>query len=88
MSKPKKKKQEQKRVDLDDLSPSELVAHFGGTKSAAIRGLASEGLKVSGIAKKLEIRYQHARNVLTRPLKRGPRVPTTNSATSEGSTQP
>ncbi len=64
-----------KKPDFDKLSPSELIHYFGGTKSAAIRGLAKEGLKVKHISSKLGIRYQHARNVLTRPLKRGPHAP-------------
>jgi orotate phosphoribosyltransferase-like protein len=34
------------------------------TKSAKIRYLASIGFSTSEIAKKLDIRYQHARNVL------------------------
>ena len=40
------------------------------TKSAAIRFLNSEGLSRSEIAKILEIRYQHVRNVLITPLKK------------------
>jgi len=41
-----------------------------GNKSGAIRGLAALGLKPGPISKHLDIRYQHARNVLSRPLKR------------------
>lgn len=41
-----------------------------GTKSNAIRAMAALGIKAGPISKKLEIRYQHARNVLSRPLKR------------------
>jgi hypothetical protein len=48
----------------------EAIALFGGNKSQAIRGMASLGLKAGPISKKLGIRYQHARNVLARPLKR------------------
>lgn len=40
-----------------------------GTKSALIRKLAGEGKSRSDIAKMLNIRYQHVRNVLTAPLK-------------------
>lgn len=40
-----------------------------GTKSALIRKLAGEGKTRSEIAKMLNIRYQHVRNVLTAPLK-------------------
>lgn len=42
------------------------------TKSAAIRYLTSLGHKPKVIAKHLGIRYQHARNVATTELKRGP----------------
>lgn len=42
------------------------------TKSARIRYLHSLGFKVKDIAKHMNIRYQHARNVLTMELKRGP----------------
>jgi hypothetical protein len=41
-----------------------------GNKSGAIRGLAALGLKPGPISTHLDIRYQHARNVLSRPLKR------------------
>jgi|SRR5256885_2110729 len=47
----------------------ELIKAYGN-KSNAIRGLASLGLKTGPISKLLDIRFQHARNVLTRPLKR------------------
>lgn len=40
------------------------------SKSAAIRHLAAEGKSRSEIAKLLNIRYQHVRNVLETPLKR------------------
>ena len=39
------------------------------TKSAKIRYLNSLGLTRSEIAKKLDIRYQHVRNVLITPVK-------------------
>lgn len=42
------------------------------TKSAAIRYLTSLGHPPKIIAKHLGIRYQHARNVATTELKRGP----------------
>lgn len=38
------------------------------TKSAKIRYLSEQGYKRSQIAKLLNIRYQHVRNVLTAPL--------------------
>jgi hypothetical protein len=39
------------------------------TKSAKIRFLASQQMPTAEIAKTLDIRYQHVRNVLTTPLK-------------------
>ena len=47
----------------------QLITGFG-SKSNAIRGLHALGLKPGPISKSLGIRYQHARNVLSRPLKR------------------
>lgn len=47
-----------------------------GTKSATIRHLAELGWSRSEIAKAMDIRYQHVRNVLIQPLKRGPQVET------------
>lgn len=41
-----------------------------GTKSAVIRFLSAQGYKRVEIAKMMEIRYQHVRNVLTQPLKK------------------
>jgi len=48
---------------------ADLIKGYGN-KSNAIRGLAALGVKPGPISKHLEIRYQHARNVLSRPLKR------------------
>lgn len=42
------------------------------TKSAAIRYLLTKGHSVGDIAKLLDVKYQHVRNVKTTPLKRGP----------------
>lgn len=42
------------------------------TKSAAIRYLVNQGFPIKLIAKHLGLRYQHARNVATSELKRGP----------------
>ncbi len=53
----------------EDLTAEELVAKHG-SKSAAIRALKEEGYTTSEIAKKVDVIYQHARNVLLRPLKR------------------
>lgn len=41
-----------------------------GSISNAIRGLASNGMKTGEIARELNKRYQHVRNVLKKPLKR------------------
>lgn len=40
------------------------------TVSGKIRYLSSTGMKTGDIARKLEKRYQHVRNVLTQPLKK------------------
>ena len=42
-----------------------------GTKSAAIRALSAEGMSKGDISRYLEIRFQHVRNVLVTPLKKG-----------------
>lgn len=47
----------------------ELIAKYGN-KSGAIRALNAQGFKTADIARALDIRYQHVRNVLTQPLKR------------------
>ena len=41
------------------------------TKSAAIRHLNAQGWSRSEIAKVMNIRYQHVRNVLITPVKKG-----------------
>ena len=43
------------------------------TKSAKIRLLAADGVTTGEIAKVLDIRYQHVRNILTTQLKKGAR---------------
>lgn len=55
--------------ELLKLSSDEIVKLYS-TKSNAIRGLGQKGVKPAEIAKALNIRYQHARNVLGRELKR------------------
>lgn len=50
-------------------TPQEYISQYG-SKSNAIRGLATEGMKTADISRALGIRYQHARNVLKRPLKK------------------
>jgi len=42
------------------------------TKSAAVRYLVNQGFAIKDIAKHLDMRYQHVRNVANNPLKRGP----------------
>ena len=48
------------------------LAKYSGltTKSAKIRAMFGDGMTRSQIAKALNIRYQHVRNVLTQPVKR------------------
>lgn len=50
-------------------TPEQLIAKYGN-KSNAIRAMAAAGMKCGPISKALNIRYQHARNVLNQPLKR------------------
>ena len=56
-----------------------------GTKSNAIRKLASMNVPTAAIAKYLDIRYQHARNVLSRPLKANTQAAAPNTGTQSGS---
>lgn len=55
------------------LTPVSLEGLMGlfKTKSAVIRYLKSQGQTTAQIAKFMGIRYQHVRNVLTQPLKKG-----------------
>lgn len=53
----------------DDLTTEQLIEKYGN-KSAAIRTLHKQGYTVSEIAKMVGVIYQHARNVILRPLKR------------------
>ncbi len=53
----------------DDLTAAQLIEKHGN-KSAAIRALHGQDYTVSEIAKKVGVIYQHARNVVLRPLKR------------------
>lgn len=65
-------------IPLDDkgrkkevrMSMEELESKGLKNKSQVIRFLASENHAPSAIAKFLDIRYQHVRNVLNQPLKR------------------
>jgi len=54
---------------VEAMGASEVIALYGN-KSNAIRALSALGMKPGPISKKLGILYQHARNVLSRPLKR------------------
>lgn len=45
-----------------------IIKEYGGV-SKAIRALHAEGLKRGAIAKRLNKRYQHVRNVLITPVK-------------------
>jgi hypothetical protein len=47
----------------------DLITKYGN-KSKAIRGLHAEGYEKGDIARALDIRYQHVRNVLSQPLKK------------------
>ena len=51
------------------LSEEALVLKYGN-KSNAIRALGAMGAKSGPISRALNIRFQHARNVLAKPLKR------------------
>lgn len=52
-------------------TPEWLKEQFS-TKSAAVRYLINQGFEVKDIAKHLNMKYQHVRNVSLTPLKRGP----------------
>lgn len=54
---------------LEDKSNVKLIAQHGST-SGAIRHLASQGYKAGQIAKMLNIRPQHAYNVMNQIIKR------------------
>lgn len=56
-------------VDVMKAGEAFLIEHFG-SKSKAIRGLSALGHKCGPISRALNIRFQHARNVLNKPLKR------------------
>ena len=48
----------------------QLVAGGFTTKSAQIRELHRQGMKTGDIARQLGVIYQHARNVINKPLKK------------------
>ena len=62
----------------DDYTAAQLIK-LHGSKSAAIRALHVQGYTKSEIAKKIGVIYQHARNVILRPLKRVNHDPTGDS---------
>lgn len=63
-------------IDNNDFFPTNtpvdvaMLLKEHGTKSSVIRYLAASGMKRGAIAKLLDIRYQHVRNVLVKELKR------------------
>jgi hypothetical protein len=57
-----------KTASKDILPMPEDVAKLE-SKSAKIRALAAKGWKTGDIARTMNIRYQHARNVLKQPVK-------------------
>lgn len=55
---------------VETMTAAQLIAAYGN-KSNAIRGLNAQfGMKPGPISKKLGLIYQHARNVLSKPLKK------------------
>ncbi len=68
---------------FDNMTPEELIK-LHGSKSAAIRALSAEDYPTAEIARKVGVIYQHARNVLNRPLKRGSKTPPEVDTTRDG----
>lgn len=65
------KKSETVETPKVDVKPIDVTKYAGlSTKSAKIRSMFADGYTRSQIAKALDIRYQHVRNVLVEPLKR------------------
>lgn len=58
-------------VEQINLDLSQLMTQHKGIKSNVIRYLSSQNYSRSQIAKFMNIRYQHVRNVLTQSLKKG-----------------
>jgi len=71
--------------DAEKFTDLQLIAVYGN-KSNTIRGLAALGMKPGPISKKLGIIYQHARNVLKRPLKKTDANGTATAATTQSTT--
>lgn len=62
-------------VDFTSMSSTEIFDHFGGeflrgNVSRTIRELSALNFTTSQIAKMLNKRYQHVRNVLTEPTQK------------------
>lgn len=55
--------------EVSGMAKEQMLAEHK-TKSATIRALAANGMARAEIARFLDIRYQHVRNVLTQPLKK------------------
>ncbi len=64
------RKSTKSKKKIETIPTAEEYLKLYGTKSAAIRALAAEDVPTADIARRLGIIYQHARNVLKRPLKR------------------
>ena len=61
------------KIVFSKLSTKDIFDHFGGEMSRGgvsktMRALSAEGYTTGQIAKMLNKRYQHVRNVLTQPL--------------------
>jgi hypothetical protein len=68
-------------------TPAEVIKKFGGI-SQAIRGLNAEGFSRSQIAKILDKRYQHVRNVLITPVTNPGRQGNTTTVAQPAAAQP
>ena len=81
-SKPKHVNETEVPKRPSDMTQDELFKKYG-TKSATIRALSADNMKVGDIARRLGIIYQHAYNVLNRPMKRGPQKHPVNGVSSK-----
>lgn len=59
-----------KKVATDEIKEAREQLDEGLTKSAMIRELSRQGFERADIARVLNIRYQHVRNVLVQKLKK------------------
>lgn len=60
------------KKNVVDMSMEQIEGYGWKNKSESIRGLYGLGYSRSAIAKFLDVRYQHVRNVLITPLKKVP----------------